>query len=283
MTLKTLVAVAVAVISLGIGAGGVIEGLNPPTHTKLELIKEPTSKKTIYIRNLAPQFWSDKEIKNDIPAWEAAINVDFRQFWHSDQYKLVFIGRQSAPIGASVATIVDKGPVEGALAYHSTDGGAPSITVYAGVAALYGYDNSVSMTHELQELAADPTICVTNQGWPYDWIYIQKQDGLHRVGQMEGTVWAQEVSDPVEAYSYPRAGVDGRPVQISDFITPAWFNDGIGSRYDYMGLTTQPFEILIGGYAQYWDGIEWNVIASFRNAKDKAFLLGDDEGKDART
>src|SRR5207249_4045892 len=118
---------------------------------------------------------------------------------HTAQFKLVFLGRARAPKGAMVATLVKSGPVEGALAYHTVDKGVPGIVVYTGTGVYYGYDNSVSMTHELEELAADPIVCITNQGWPYDWIWLNKPDGsVQRTQQIEGTVWAQEVSDPVE-------------------------------------------------------------------------------------
>jgi hypothetical protein len=122
------------------------------------------------------------------------------------------------------ATFVGKGPVKGALAYHWVDGNAPSITVYAGTGDYYGYDNSVSFTHELFELAADPVTSLVNQGWPYDYYWLEKKDTSIKMEPQFGVYgWFNEVCDPVEADSYL---IDG--VKISDFITPAWFNDGVG-------------------------------------------------------
>jgi hypothetical protein len=101
-------------------------------------------------------------------------------------------------------------PRQGALAYHDVEDAAPAITVYAGTGAYYGYDNSVSFTHELFELAADPYISAGNQGWPFDWVYLVAPDGsIDREPQAEGTFWAQEVCDPVEADSYLRKGGTG--------------------------------------------------------------------------
>jgi len=215
---------------------------------------------TIYVRNVAQQYISDATIRRDIPAWEQAVNHDFAPVWHTTHYRLVFIGRRQAPAGALSAVFVTKGPVKGALAYHTVTAGAPQIVVYAGTADYYGYDNSVSFTHELFELAADPMISVTNQGWPYDYIWYPHPNGtINRESQTEGTVWAQEVCDPVESDSYR---IDG--VKISDFVTPDWFNDEVNGPYDHMGLVQQPFTILPGGYAQFWDGMSWNLVENFR-------------------
>lgn len=218
---------------------------------------------TIYVRNVAPQFISDREIQNDIPAWEAAANEDFYSAWHTVRVKLVFIGRKPAPSGAITATFVTKGPVKGALAYHSVEAGAPSITVYAGTADYYGYSNSVSFTHELEELLADPTVSMTNQGYPYPFVNVV---GGTVFEQSPGTIWANEVSDPVEESSYTRPGANGKPVSISDFITPNWFNDEVNGPYDFMHLVQAPFTILKGGYAQFWNGLQWNLVENFRHA-----------------
>ena len=228
----------------------------------------------IYVRNVAPQYISDAEIRNDIPAWEAAANRDFAPLWHTTRVRLVFIGRAAVPRGAMSAVFVDKGNVKGALAYHTVTAGVPQIVVYAGTDDYYGYSNSVSFTHELEETLADPTICATNQGYPYPQINVQ--GGATQL-QAPGTVWAQEVSDPVEALSYPRPGANGRPVAISDFVTPDWFNDEVNGPYDFMRAVQAPFTVLVGGYAQWWDGSSWNLIENFRHAARDAdgYLLGE--------
>lgn len=215
----------------------------------------------IYVQNLAPQYISDATIRRDIPAWQQAVNEDFAPSWNTPQYRLIFTGRRPAPKGAISAVFVKSGPVKGALAYHTVTRGVPQIVVYAGTGDYYGYDNSVSFTHELFELAADPTITTTNQGWPYDWVWTQTPDGFNQTPQDEGTVWAQEVCDPVEELSYL---IDG--VKISDFITPNWFNDEVAGGYDWMGAVQQPFTVLRGGYAQYFNGSSWVLVDDFRHA-----------------
>jgi hypothetical protein len=206
---------------------------------------------TLYVRNLAPQYISDATIRKDIPAWENAVNVDFARYWHTTRFHLVFTGRAKAPVGAMQATFVGKGPVKGALAYHWVDGNAPSITVYAGTGVYYGYDNSVCRSRmSCSSSPPTPSPALVNQGWPYDYYWLEKKDTSIKMEPQFGVYgWFNEVCDPVEADSYL---VDG--VKISDFITPAtaWFNDGVGQRYDFMGLLAkQPFWIRPGGYAQF--------------------------------
>lgn len=155
-----------------------------------------------------------------------------------------------------MATFKKTGPIQGALAFHEVARGVPAIVVYAGTDDYYGYSNSVSFTHELFELLADPSISITNQGYPYDWFYV----GKHQFPQLAGTIWSNEVADPVEKYAYRINGV-----QISDFITPNWFNDHVNGGFDKLGVIQEPFQIAKGGYACFFTG-DWNCIENFRGA-----------------
>lgn len=276
-----LIAAAV-VIALGAAALGASTSGAP---TKVKTVRKGVE--VVYISNFAQKFISDDEIRNDIPAWEQAINVDFAKYWHTTQYKLVFLGRKPAPPGHISAVFVNRGPIKGALAYHWTErGNAPSITVYAGTGVYYGFDNSVSFTHELEELAADPVTANLNVGYPADYYYEQKANGNIKIGYQIGVVgWFGEVSDPVEADNYVRPGADGKPVKISDFVTPAWFNDGVGGRYDFMGVCQQPFWIRPGGYAQFLDGGGWEILENWRKGheSDKGFFLKDPDPNESRS
>lgn len=249
-----------------------------PPHTKgvvkpvLIPVATAVGQQKLYIRNLDPADISDKEILRDIPAWEKAVNVDFAGYWKTTQFKLVFIGRKPAPVGQMSAVFVKKGPVKGALAYHWLGGNAPAITVYAGTGRYYGYDNSVSFTHELFELAADPVTSYLNIGYPSGYFWLEKKTGSLQVAYNDALGWFNEVCDPVESDSY----LIGK-TRISDFVTPAWFNDGVGQRFDFMGLAQQPFWIRPGGYAQYLNALGWQVIFNFRQGhpSDKGFYVSD--------
>lgn len=234
----------------------------------------PTSGvETIYVKNLSPQYMSDSQIKHDIPSWEQAANKDFAPVWSTPQVKIILLSKSDpAPRGAIVAYFVKSGPIQGALAYHTVIDKAPAIVVYTGVGDFYGYNNSVSFTHELEEMLADPTVSVTNQGYPYSQFCLDGSNTCE--GMMPGTVWAQEVSDAVESYDYTINGV-----KISDFITPNWFNDEAGpGGFDFLNKLSEPFEIAVGGYSQFWNGQTWNVVMNFRRANTKdadGFLKGE--------
>lgn len=225
-----------------------------------------SSETPIYIQNFAQRYISDATIKHDIPAWEEAVNHDFSHYWYGTQYKLVFVGRKGVPTGNLSAEFVDKGNVKGALAYHTTNHNAPHIVVYAGTDDYYGFSNSVSFTHELFELAADPYVSSLAVGYPDDYIVLEKKSGRLSVQPNVAEAWVQEVCDPVEADSYSINGV-----AISDFVTPAWFNLGIGSRYDFLGLTQQPFWLRPGGYAQFLSPFGFSIVTNWRSDRDKAF------------
>jgi hypothetical protein len=244
--------------------------------TQVLLRSVPTGQETLYIRNLDQEDISDRTILRDIPAWERAVNVDFASYWHTAHFKLVFIGRKPAPTGSMSAVFVKKGPVRGALAYHTVGGNAPAITVYAGTGKYYGYDNSVSFTHELFELAADPVTSYLNIGYPSDYVWLEHQDGSLKQTYSSAIAWFNEVCDPVEADSY----LIGK-TRISDFITPAWFSDGVGQRFDFLGLTQQPLWIRPGGYAVFYGPQGFDEVTNFRTGhpEDRGFYVGDGDSR----
>jgi hypothetical protein len=245
------VVVTWAIVAAALLAAGVIS---------VASISPKSNVQTIYIRNVST-YVADSAVKNALPAFNAAAHEDFAPSWHIDA-NLVFIGKAAAPVGASTITIVDKGPVKGALAYHELVNGVPDSIIYAGTSRYYGYSWSVALTHELWEQLADVPA------------------GAGAVSTMQGsdgTIWAQEVADPVEsdADAYTRPGADGRPVLISDFVTQKWFGALTSGPYDFANHIQQPLQIDKGGYAQWWDGVTWNIVENFRGARDRGYLLGD--------
>lgn len=62
----------------------------------------------------------------------------------------------------------------------------------------------------------------------------------------DGTEYAYEMSDAVEEDTFL---VDG--IQMSNFVHPAWFEPfqhPPGTKYDHLGLLTEPFSMTKGGY-----------------------------------
>lgn len=253
----------------------------------------PNGLLAVYVRNFDPVHISDRNIRDSIPAWEHAANGVFRQVWHTPEVRIVLLphGAQ-APQGAIEADFTNRGPVQGALAYHTQNNGRPAIVVYAGADDYYGYSDSVSFTHELFELLADEHTAAINQGWPVDQITLDRgQFAAPRLLDVPvGQLFINEVCDPVEADHYTLTGAHGRKVWVSDWVTPNWFNDEqqmpAGTpEYDYMGLVQQPLTIRKGGYASVFvvDFITsqgpytgWVSVENFRRAgRDPAGYMDD--------
>lgn len=272
-------AAAALVVVLAAFPGAYLAGRNAAPHAVHAAAAEQ-----VCVINRAHGFISDRTIRNDIPAWEHALNVNLAGFWHTARYHIRLIGRRDAPSGCVSMVFQNKGPVKGALAYHWTErNDLPSITVYAATGKYYGYDNSVSATHELEEMAADPVASYLNVGYPSGYYWLEKNDTSLRIEYQTAVGWFSEISDPVESDSYTLPGRNGKPVKVSDFVTPAWFNDGVGMRFDFMGLCQQPFWIRPGGYAQYLDQFGWQIVENFRTGHpaDRGFFLGDPRGSRA--
>lgn len=252
-TARILDVIAVCVIAVGLVCIGmaVTNAVDSPSYR--------AKVQTIYVRNVS-SYVGDAEVRRDLPAFNAATHEDFAPLWHVDA-TLVFIGRDEAPTGAQTITLVDKGPVKGALAYHELVNGVADAVVYTGVSKFYGYSWTVGFTHELWEMLVD----VPAGAGAVDTV----QDFL-------GTIWAKEIADPVEsdADAYERDGV-----LISDFVTEKWFGALTAGPYDFAEHIQAPLTIDRGGYAQWWNGSNWNVIENFRSAGDRGYLLGDSRGK----
>jgi hypothetical protein len=238
---KTTVATGGVVAASLIGIGGTFSST------------APSNVQTIYVRNVST-YVSDREVKRDLPAFQEALSADFAPSWHIDA-RLVFIGVRKSPVGAESITLVDKGPVKGALAYHEMVNGVADAVVYTGVSKFYGYAWSVGFTHELWEMLVD------------------QPAGAGAVASMQdtmGTIWANEVADPVES------DADGflvNGVLISDFVTGKWFGADQAGPFDFAGHVQKPLVVDKGGYAQWWDGVNWNVVENFEKGG-----LGDGRG-----
>jgi len=140
--------------------------------------------------------------------------------------------------------ILDNSDQAGALGYHDyTPGGKPISKVFAKTDKQYGYSWSVTLTHELSEMIADPYISACMQ-------------------TSNTRLYAVEVGDPVEAddlgFNITMTGYP--PVLCSDFALPGWFIPGHPGPYDYKGHCTAPLQVLPGGYAQWYDGSGWHQV-----------------------
>lgn len=133
------------------------------------------------------------------------------------------------PTGGVLAVVQQRIDVDGALAYHTVEGGRPEIVVSRELAEQYGSTLGECLSHEVLECLADPQC-----------------DAV--VSAPDGRQWVREVCDPVQSGSYE---IDG--IRVSDFVLPAWFGldapgvDGVS----WLGTLDHDHQVDRGGYAQY--------------------------------
>jgi hypothetical protein len=194
---------------------------------------------------------SDAEIRPVVDALQKQVSNDFRPAWGIDA-KLNFVpGTTTPPSGAWWLAILDDSDQAGALGYHDlTSEGLPLGKVFAGTDLKYGYTWSVTASHELLEMLADPNINLT--------VLLQNSETA-------GTLYAYEVCDACEADG---DGYDIGAVRVSDFVFPSWFEDfrAEGStQFDQTNRIQSPLQLLSGGYIGAFDvtaGSGWHQVTA---------------------
>lgn len=143
----------------------------------------------------------------------------------------------SLPAARWALVFLDDSDQAGALGYHDwTPTGEPLGKVFAKTDLDNGYLPSVTASHELLEMLADP------------WV-----DHAVQVGA--STFYALEVADACEADGY---GYQINGVTVSDFVYPAWFSQGAPGPYDHAARISAPLRLLPGGYiGEYVCGQGW--------------------------
>ena len=145
---------------------------------------------------------TDAQVESAIPALQRQVSLDFRAYWDLDCQLILLPKNDALTSGWWQISVVDNPDQAGALGYHElTSHGTPLGKVFAGLDIQCGGSWTVTLSHELLEMLADPWINWCAQG-------------------SDGKVYALEVCDAVEADELGYQ-IDG--VLVSDFITPAWF------------------------------------------------------------
>jgi hypothetical protein len=191
---------------------------------------------------------SDDEVKQMIPAFSKQWNVDLKSIWGVAEAAFAFVpkGKTPAP-GAWWVVFLDNSDQARALAYHDlTIEGLPISKVFVKTIKADNASVSVGATHEICEMAVDP------------WLNGAYQDA-------NGVFWASEICDPVEDDQYAYK-IDG--VLVTDFVTPDWYAHQFSNgKMDFKGHALVPFEVLTGGYAQYFDATQGWVQVTGSKAK----------------
>lgn len=189
---------------------------------------------------------NDNEIRPVVNALQQQVTNDFRTAWGTDA-ELTFVPTGATPPNESWwLTILDDSDQAGALGYHDlTPDGLPIGKVFAATDLKYGNSWTVTASHELLEMLADPNINLT--------VFVQNAN-------TSGTLYAYEVCDACEADSY---GYTISNVKVSDFVFPSWF-EGFrtqgSTQFDQCGNIEAPLQLLSGGYIGIFnvsDGSGW--------------------------
>lgn len=185
---------------------------------------------------------TDLQVSAAIPALQWQVTVDFRGYWGVD-CQLEFLTKDE-PLAAGwwQISVTDNPDQAGALGYHElTSRGTPLGKVFAGLDLESGASWTVTLSHELLEMLADPWINWCAQG-------------------LDGEIYALEVCDAVEA---DKLGYEIDGVMVSDFITPSWFGPTEADRVDFKRRIAKPLELASGGYISVLDaGGRWKQVAA---------------------
>lgn len=186
--------------------------------------------------------YSDADLESALSALETQVSRDFAGPWDKNARLEIVPKAQVAmlPDYWWQMIIVDDPTQADALGYHDmTASGHPIGFVFVRADQQAGASVTVTMSHELLEMLADP--------WIMDSVGALNPDGSTRY-------WAKEICDPVEDDSN---GYEINGILVSDFVTPSWFasTDASSSPVDFQKKLTASasFSLAPGGFAQYQD------------------------------
>jgi len=194
---------------------------------------------------------NDSEVRLVVNALQQQVSQDFLPAWGIGAELTLIPTGAAPPTGTWWLTILDDSDQAGALGYHDlTPDGMPLGKVFAATDLKYGNSWSVTASHELLEMLADPNINLT--------VFVQNAN-------TSGTLFAYEVCDPCET---DNLGYKINNVLVSDFVYPSWFEDfrAPGStQFDHTNHIQSPLHLLPGGYIGIFnvsEGSGWTQLTA---------------------
>jgi hypothetical protein len=177
---------------------------------------------------------SDNDVAPVVSALQKQVTNDFRPVWGTDAELTIVAKGTQPPSGSWWLVILDDTDQANALGYHDlTSEGLPIGKVFAASDLKAGTSWTVTASHELLEMLADPNINLT--------VFVENTNTT-------GILYAYEVCDACEDDSL---GYEIDDVVLSDFVYPAWFEafhaEG-STQFDRMNKMQNPFQLLGGGY-----------------------------------
>lgn len=189
---------------------------------------------------------TDAEVIPVVATLQQQVSNDFRPVWGIDAELTMIPHGTPAPPATWWLVILDDSDQAGALGYHDlTPDGLPMGKIFAASDLKVGTSWSVTASHELLEMLADPNINLT--------VFVQN-------ATTSGTLFAYEVCDACED---DRFGYQINNVMVSDFVYPAWFESFRtqgSTQFDRGNQIQNPLQLLTGGYIGVFsisDGSGW--------------------------
>jgi hypothetical protein len=182
---------------------------------------------------------TDTQVKSALSALQTQVNRDFAPVWGTDA-ELNFVANGASPNPHSWhLVILNDSDEAGTLGYHDTTAqGLPIGKVFAGTDLKNGSEWTVTASHELLEMLADPDVNLS--------VLVQKAAN-------QTLLYAYEVCDPCEPDNF---GYEINGIRVSDFLYPTWFETFHRSgtvQFDHCKHINQPFQILEGGYINIYN------------------------------
>lgn len=177
---------------------------------------------------------TDAQVYHAMTKLQIQVDRDFAPLWKTDANLYFYPKSVTPPANFWVFYILDDTDQAGALGYHDlTDAGMPIAKIFAKTDQENKLSWTVTMSHELLEMLADPYIqnCVFDQD-----------------SNTTGNLYAMEVCDAVEDDSF---GYMVGDVLVSDFVLPAWFEgfrSANSTKFDFKNIVHAPFALATGGY-----------------------------------
>jgi len=183
---------------------------------------------------------SDAECRSLTDALQIQVSRDFAPVWRIDA-NLTFVPKGQMPNpGTWWLSILDSTDRAGVLGHHDlTPDGLPIGKSFAATDKRYGFEWTVTASHELLEMLANPDVNLT--------VLVHPDQG-------DNKLYAYEVCDPCEddacAYSI-------NSIKVCNFVYPAYFQifrQPGSAKFDHQGMLTAPIPTLLpGGYISAFD------------------------------
>ena len=193
----------------------------------------------------------DSQVSAAVTDLQTQVRTDFAPAWGVDA-DLTFVPKGASPArGSWWLAVLDDTDQANALGYHDlTSEGLPEGKVFAGTDLKLKLQWTVTASHELLEMLADPDI---------DLAAVQSDPNTGNPTRL----YAYEVCDACED---DQLGYTVGKTLVSDFVFPSWFESFWspgGTQFDQRHKIQQAFQILAGGYIGVLDlpsGSGWYTI-----------------------